>query len=350
VTGVAVTLSAGERLELSAASGDLIGVISAPAGSPAAMFREDDHAISAVGPLSWLELHGRVHIAWAPVEGALHYRVLSGGREVAIVEEVSTGLPTSTFLKSEHVVVQAWGNVSIGHEIVEGILGTMVLLPRQEALNSSDVGDAGRNDLQDEGVVLANPTRTIIRHSTFIPDAWVSAPLLCGGSWPFPGDRYFRGDNRSWSATSSAYRTRADVDIRWTGSNSVNRSVGATRLYRRNANGTYTFLESKIAPLSGISGYFIPQGSNGWWFRVDHSVGNPFCSGVGVMDAQFRGIVFRTSGFSNFILEGVHDRAPNYEFYYWDSVGGAYHRAYGWSRGSFVCLDACTQHSYSVVR
>ena len=46
---------------------------------------------------------------------------------------------------------------------------------------------------------------------------------------------------------------------------------------------------------------------------------------------------------------GAHDRAPNYEFYYRDNTIG-WRRFRAWNHGSFICLSACTQTSFSVVR
>ncbi len=59
-------------------------------------------------------------------------------------------------------------------------------------------------------------------------------------------------------------------------------------------------------------------------------------------------VVDRRAGYNGFTAWGDHDRAPNYAFYYKDS--STHYRFRGWSRGSFSCLSACTQASFSVVK
>lgn len=82
-------------------------------------------------------------------------------------------------------------------------------------------------------------TYTDFRFKTFIPEQYVAANPVCnGGSIGF--DRYVGGDNRSWSATSTATRTYADVQIVWNGTSSSSKSVGQTRPYQTTSFTTST--------------------------------------------------------------------------------------------------------------
>ncbi len=68
-----------------------------------------------------------------------------------------------------------------------------------------------------------------------------------------------------------------------------------------------------------------------------------------MIDYRVSVVVDRIAGYNGFRAWGVHDRAPNYEFYYRDNTIG-WRRFRAWIHGSFVCLSVCTQTSFSVVK
>lgn len=85
-------------------------------------------------------------------------------------------------------------------------------------------------------------------------------------------------------------------------------------------------------------------------FLLGHSVANPFCNSLAVIDYTVVGFVNRSEGYTAFSIDGSHDRVPNYEFYYADNAGVPWTAFRLWNRGAWHCLTACTQVSFSVLK
>ncbi len=377
VTGFAVESTRGEvdRLDRSAVGSAMIEV--EPGGRRYLTDPEGRSLGFVTGPVTSFDLDGtgdpydgvqplsvivdrdssELVLAWRPVPGADLYEVSIGERRLTSTSATSVRIPLDEVAVDDLVDVTA---IDRNAPEEERIIGTMSLVVSEFVLGRIADPPGGpigrlpvppRRDLMSVGPMSARPNDTHFRFKTFIPERWVSAPIICNGEAGFSTDRYFRGDDRTWSATSTRYRTLADVSLYWESSDTTRRYVGLSKLYRKNPNGTYTLLARKSASQRGIT-FYGPNTYRGNRknFIVYHRVGNPFCPrGIGVIDYRVSVVGDRVAGFNAFRTWGVHDRAPNYEFYYRDNTIG-WRRFRAWNRGPFRCLTICTQTSFSVVK
>lgn len=154
----------------------------------------------------------------------------------------------------------------------------------------------------------ATTTRYNFRYTTFIPDQYAYLP----GGLSCPK---FHGDNRSYSFSSSKYRTRTEVSAYFNGTNDgtatwVTRDIGATTRY--NCDGTsdtktqtdYTITKSNKEATSKFVSW-----------SVTHSVGMPFP--IAGIDAPAIDYTYNANVASDgsFQIHGTHDQAPSHEMY-----------------------------------
>lgn len=188
-----------------------------------------------------------------------------------------------------------------------------------------------------EGAVASSTaatTRTYLRYTTFITEAKVSGKALVCGSPP-----YFDGNNRSFSPTSSAYKTRVTLTYDWpNGKVHADKSVHDT--IRLDSNGRA--VERRNAGTSGIKVTVSSQGTQQTKLTVNHSVGNPFCK-TSAIAYNLRATVKRSGGY---VISGEHRRAPYHEMYLGKvgSSGIAWTALYQFRGSNFNCLQAglCT--------
>ena len=326
--------------------------------------------------VSYLHDDQQTHLAWGSVDKAQSYAIEIDGRLADVTEDrtstipyVSDGSVTVTALsapanQARNVISRIDENTysETDYELAGQILAELVVWPStpeelarvsaelrelddsSASLRETDTRDAaieGNDEFvtPESAETLSAPAVTRIRHTTFIPDASVTAfPCRTNGT--------FIGDNRGFSATAPSYRTRGDIVFSWPG-NSFQRTVGTT--FWRQSNG---HVIPRTQSLAGMTSSFTSPNTTRRTFRINHDMGNPFClSGTGRIFATYQGDVRRVSGFNALSLWGTHDRAPNHEVYYTDSQSGWF-TVRRWNRGAFTCLtpSPCTRVSYSVTR
>lgn len=152
-----------------------------------------------------------------------------------------------------------------------------------------------------------------LRYTTFIPVQYAPAPTF----WNYSPDgiKYFHGDNRGFSSTSSAYRTKVEVYNYFSGTdlatNSMYTDISPTIAYDAN----YNWLATKTAS-GGMtqSVWYKTYDEIKWW--VSHSVGNPFVTFFGTnpaaIDYNFRA---ELNSAGKYLAYGDHDKAPSHEVY-----------------------------------
>lgn len=167
-----------------------------------------------------------------------------------------------------------------------------------------------------ESVAEATPaaSSTTLRYLTFIPNAYVAAPSI-GCEYSGDYDYYFKGDNRTYSATSGANRTKFDVTVNWSSSSLTSiRAVGATRVYQY-SNGAYIFKTSATASNSSMKLTPISATSTQSKFNIKQDVSNPYCSSNGIyFDLD---VTINKAG--SFAISGERLQVPSHEIYIKDS-------------------------------
>lgn len=188
--------------------------------------------------------------------------------------------------------------------------------------------DISMNELQGLSTPFSTDVETneleysfVFRYTTFIPDRVVKNQYPLHGGW-------LKGDNRGFSATSNAYRSRTDVYAGWSpvggssGELFIEKDVGESVLYEDEAG---TIVDRRgTASDSGIYFGSFTDTSNLKSWVVDHDVGVPFAAVYPNINYDYRGLINRGS-YSGEIV-GSHDKAPNHEMY----LGVAY-SDFGWT-------------------
>jgi hypothetical protein len=322
-----------------------VGTFAVPAGHAA------DAPVAASNTVDYVATATEATLTWAPIARVGRYEIWKDGAVVA-----TTAVPRYTDRdvrpkSTIHYTVRAT-QPAITHDprhAKDIALGVFAHVPPNLSPGTT-IADATASQQRSGFASLTTlPGNTTIRHTTFIPERFVGANILCSGGIGFE-DRVFDGDNRGFSAASDRYRTRVDAYVNWLIQfEEIRRRVGESRLYRDNGDGTYTLLETRQASVDGIQPTYFTWQADPFQkrFNVTHEVGNPFCPlGRPAISASYNGYVYRDQ---RYILWGNHDQAPNYEIYYKDNTSTTFYIVHLWTRSSFQCLVPlrCTQVEYN---
>lgn len=190
----------------------------------------------------------------------------------------------------------------------------------------------------DVAYALASPAKTSLRYTTFIPEYRVPAPS--GICTPIDSrEYYFLGDNRTWSVSSTAYRTRLNVYIDWLqgGLTTYSRSVHSTHRYVMDG---YAMVldDSDLASNSTMHLRVDADSSTAVAFEMWQNVPNPLCNPfvTGGIRFDYFVAVERSGVYS---VEGVAVKVPNHELYIMDSDDGAWKTIFRRSHVTFDCLS-----------
>ncbi|TDP98867.1 hypothetical protein AXZ95_2772 [Leifsonia sp. 115AMFTsu3.1] len=296
----------------------------------------------------WAATPKGVDLSWADVAVDAPYTVKRDGVAVATVAEpyfhdgavtagsepvyeVSTTMPVpeSEWTDADRAAVESGeGLPRTGAE-----WGLSVRVPTGESLSSMQ---AAATNFTTQ--VVSNATTTL-RYTTFIRQPNVSSPLGgCTYTWP---NHVYAGDNRGFSATSDAFRTRWDRVIEWYGStpDHDNTWVGTTHVYDLNGN---LIAQDTAAPNYLVGGGMGAEGYRMWDAYFD--IRNPFCF-AGSIRADFTASVYQSGSWS---LSGSHRGAPDHEVYIKHSNTG-WQTVYQLQALNFNCLVevACARQPIS---
>jgi hypothetical protein len=193
------------------------------------------------------------------------------------------------------------------------------------------------------GRAVVQPTVTTVRNVTFIPEDWVYAPPLGCSSFV---NYDFKGDGRSWSTSSSAFRTKFDVTIDWNGGPSFasTRTVGQTSLWH-NVLGNRILEQTATASNSSMVLTTISKTSGEVKFKTYQDVTNPIC-----IDLLTNGIFFNlnwsVSRLGSYSVQGTYMPVPNHEAYISSSSSSSWVTVFQTVHQSYYCLTggvaACT--------
>lgn len=197
---------------------------------------------------------------------------------------------------------------------------------------------ASFQDATDVAFAATLPASTTFRYTNFIPEYQVDAPyLVCT-----PGDNRsyaFLGDNRTWSVSSSAYRTRMNVSIDWLngGATTYTRTVHATHRYVK-IGSSYVFDEAATASNSTMHLRVDAKSNSVVAFEMWQNVANPLCNSLLTGGIRFDYFVaIERAGF--YSVEGVAVKVPNHEVYIMDSDDGVWKTVFRRNHVDFSCLE-----------
>lgn len=123
-------------------------------------------------------------------------------------------------------------------------------------------------------------------------------------------NRFFKGDGRSFDPDSKHYRTRVDLDIRFSdegASVDLTKDVGTSIAY----DWRKKFRKADVASSEGIELKEIKEDDHKIAIDLKHSVGNPLVASPNI-DYQIAANFYKVGVYD---IIGIHDQAPNHEVY-----------------------------------
>lgn len=167
------------------------------------------------------------------------------------------------------------------------------------------------------------------RYLTFLAEEFMPNPS------PLSLNRFFKGDARSFDPVSKDYRTRVDLQVRFTDDGAFidcDKDVGTTIAY----NWRKKFRKADVASSDGIELKDVKEDHHKVAIDLKHSVGNPLVASPNI-DYQIAANFYRVGIYD---ITGIHDQAPNHEIYLksgrdteWEQLHEAEDKGLSWMAG-----------------
>lgn len=207
------------------------------------------------------------------------------------------------------------------------VLGLLARVPE-----GNDTTLVAAQSAQAAVAAAASSTAAWVDARTFIPQAKVDVPKA---GCEYGSGYQFGGDNRSYSANSSKYRTRVLANIRFDSNNprlsGSSTSIGTSHVYRKS---TGALVATRTASASGLSVRELGSDGDQVDLRFSIQVRMPFCS-IGSIAGAFTMNVYKNGNWA--IRSGSHRQMPNWEVYAgW--AGGSNHTVYQRGYANAACL------------
>lgn len=168
-----------------------------------------------------------------------------------------------------------------------------------------------------------------LRYLTFLGEEILPNPN------PLSLNRFFKGDGRSFDPESKEYRTRVDLNVRFTEDGALvdyAKDVGTTIAY----NWRKKFRKADVASSAGIELKEVKEDHHKIAIDLKHSVGNPLVASPDI-DYQIAANFYRVGVYD---IIGNHDQAPNHEVYLktgrnadWGQIHEAEDKGLSWMAG-----------------
>nr|WP_316047280.1 DUF3238 domain-containing protein [Planococcus glaciei] len=143
-----------------------------------------------------------------------------------------------------------------------------------------------------------------LRYTTFLPDEYLANPNLLSPN------RYFAGDNRTFTPESSHYRTQVNFSLQLGNEETTlefQKDVGPSIAY----DWRKKFRKADVASSEGIQLEKAKEDDRNVMVNLTHSVGNPLTTSPNI-DYDVSATFYRDGHYD---ITGLHDQAPNHEVY-----------------------------------
>ena len=255
---------------------------------------------------------GSITMWWKPVPGVSTYTISRDGTVIG-----TTSSPEFTDSTTTADVIHTYritGSAQDGTQVDMNATLNIGSSPGTGA-SASAISQVSAPATQSTLATAAASTSTnfLVRYTIFIPPAQVSAPLNPGGASIVPPYYWFEGDNRSFNANASSYRTRVDVGGTWDGSGNVSSlyfvpTAGETIGYDANWN----VVGTGYANMSNVNLLDVTYGTWQIYYGVSHSASNPLVYGSPSVLYSYYMTLYSNGSYSAY---GASNKAPNHELY-----------------------------------
>lgn len=252
-----------------------------------------------------------VDVAWAPIEGAIAYRVVVDGADVYPTATTALRFAVSPGAASRHHV-QILPTAKLGDELSldAPIYGLQVFVPESSAETDEESATRAANELVTLASGPFNTTSIVWR--TFIPSARIDAPTLPGAPCDYGAGYEFDGNNRGYSTSDFgdwSSKTQLTASIFWGNQNAFDGSgfVSPSSVYNK-STGQHIETRSVTGAMTEVTKLGHTADTTDVRFRL--KAGIPYCD-MNSIQGAFTISVTRTGAYT--IPSGSHRQMPNHE-------------------------------------
>jgi len=260
----------------------------------------------------------KIAIAWGAIEGITSYDIYRDGELLTTTEKTQFSDLTAEkdvhytyWIHSRRPLERSEETMRQEKSVLASLFGRLNVQSSREEAAMEEFWIIKRVASREE-LLAEKPTEKdeigqpewAFRYLTFLPQEILPNPN------PLSPNRFFKGDGRTFDPESKEYRTRVDLNVRFTeeGAEVVfDKDVGTTIAY----DWRKKFRKADVASSSGIVLKEAKEDPHKVGIDLKHSVGNPLVASPNI-DYQVAATFYRVGVYD---IIGIHDQAPNHEVY-----------------------------------
>lgn len=285
----------------------------------------------------------KVAIAWGAIEGITSFEIYRDGELLATTEKNQfTDLQADRkkaytyWIQAKRPLERSEENKKHRKSLLATFFGAVNIRSSQEKAAMEEFWIIKRIASREQ-LLVEQPTKKDhiqqpewqLRYLTFLGEEILPNPN------PLSLNRFFKGDGRSFDPESKEYRTRVDLNVRFTEDGALvdcAKDVGTTIAY----NWRKKFRKADVASSDGIELKEVKEDHHKIAIDLKHSVGNPLVASPDI-DYHIAANFYRIGVYD---IIGNHDQAPNHEVYLktgrnadWGQIHEAEDKGLSWMAG-----------------
>lgn len=283
----------------------------------------EDHSEDIINYLQQIAIttivsESKIILAWGAIDGIDEYEIYRDGEPVETTRktqftdsDVELDREYSYWIRAERPLERSETGFSEEKSVAARIFGLLnIKSSQQEAAMekfwiAKKIAPLERLLADAPQVNVSEFKRTWdLRYTTFLPDEYLANPNLLSPN------RYFAGDNRTFTPESSHYRTQVNFSLQLGSKETTlefQKDVGPSIAY----DWRKKFRKADVASSEGIQLEKAKEDDRNVMINLTHSVGNPLTTSPNI-DYDVSATFYRDGHYD---ITGLHDQAPNHEVY-----------------------------------
>lgn len=283
----------------------------------------EDHSEDTVNYLQQIAIttiisESKIILAWGAIDGIDEYEIYRDGEPVETTQktqftdsDVEMDREYSYWIRAERPLERSETGFSEEKSVAARIFGLLNIKSSQQEAAMEKFWIAKKiapleQLLADAPQVNVSEFKRTwdLRYTTFLPDEYLANPNLLSPN------RYFAGDNRTFTPESSHYRTQVNFSLQLGNKETTlefQKDVGPSIAY----DWRKKFRKADVASSEGIQLEKAKEDDRNVMVNLTHSVGNPLTTSPNI-DYDVSATFYRDGHYD---ITGLHDQAPNHEVY-----------------------------------
>ncbi|MDN7228828.1 DUF3238 domain-containing protein [Planococcus liqunii] len=283
----------------------------------------EDHSEDTVNYLQQIAIttivsESKIILAWGAIDGIDEYEIYRDGEPMETTQktqftdfDVEMDREYSYWIRAERPLERSETGFSEEKSVAARIFGLLNIKSSQQEAAMEKFWIAKKiapleQLLADAPQVNVSEFKRTwdLRYTTFLPDEYLANPNLLSPN------RYFAGDNRTFTPESSHYRTQVNFSLQLGNEETTlefQKDVGPSIAY----DWRKKFRKADVASSEGIQLEKAKEDDRNVMVNLTHSVGNPLTTSPNI-DYDVSATFYRDGHYD---ITGLHDQAPNHEVY-----------------------------------